>query len=400
MTENSEIIRIAARGDGVTADGRHVPLAAPGDHVLPDGSLEPGPHHAEPACPHYPECGGCQLQHLDEPSFTDFVIDRVRNALAAQKVDLPEFRPAHVSPARSRRRASFRAERRGRKILFGFNAGQSHRIVDLKDCATLDPALQALIPPLRAMIGPMLQEKRPVGVRMTLADQGIDLLLENIEANGLEAAEGLSRFAEKHRLARLSIDDGFGPQTRWEPEPVTVTLGGIPVPLPHNAFLQATADGETVLVAAVLEAIGDAATAADLFSGLGTFALAVAQGSRKVYAAEASRDAAASLKSASGRAMRQVFVEHRDLYRRPLTTAELNRFGAIILDPPRAGAEAQIAALAASTAPRIAYISCNPATFARDAKTLVDGGYRLDWVRPVGQFRWSTHVELAAAFSR
>lgn len=399
MTDISEIIRIAARGDGVSADGRYAALAAPGDRLTRDGTVLPGPHHAGPACSHYPECGGCQLQHLDEESFAGFVADRIRNALAGQNIEAGEIRAPHLSPPNSRRRASLRAERRGKKVLIGFNAGQSHRIIDIKDCAILHPTLFALIEPLRRLIGPMLRDKRTAGIRMTLADQGVDLLLEGVEADGLAAAEGLSAFAENHMLARLSLDDGYGPQTRWEPEPVTVTLGGTAVPLTHDAFLQATADGEKVLVDAVRSAIGDAATAADLFSGLGTFALAIADG-RKVYAAEAARDPAFSLKSAAGRALRAVFVEHRDLYRRPLTTAELDRFGAIILDPPRAGAEMQVAALASSKAPKIAYVSCNPATFARDAKTLIGGGYRLDWVQPVGQFRWSTHVELAAAFSR
>ena len=189
------------------------------------------------------------------------------------------------------------------------------------------------------------------------------------------------------------MDDGYGAQTLWEPEPVTITLSGVPVALPEGAFLQATADGEAALVAAVCDAVAGSTMTADLFAGLGTFALAL---EGKVYAAEGGRDAALALKG-SGRG---VFVEHRDLYRRPLDVTELNRFEAVILDPPRAGAKEQAAALAASSVPRIAYVSCNPNTFARDARALTEAGYRLDWVQPVGQFRWSTHVELAAAFSR
>jgi len=165
------------------------------------------------------------------------------------------------------------------------------------------------------------------------------------------------------------------------------------VALPVGAFLQATADGEAALVEAVREAVGDAATTADLFAGLGTFALGL---SGKVHTAEAARDAVLALKAAAPR----LDVEHRDLYRRPLDAGELAHFAAAVLDPPRAGAEEQVRALAKSPVARIAYVSCNPATFARDARILADGGYRLDWLLPVGQFRWSTHVELAAAFSR
>ena len=165
------------------------------------------------------------------------------------------------------------------------------------------------------------------------------------------------------------------------------------MPLPIGAFLQATEDGEVALVAAVREAVGEAKRTADLFAGHGTFTLALPS---QVYAAEASRDAVLALK----RAAPAIAVEHRDLYRRPLDVAELANFDAVVLDPPRAGAVEQVANLAASTVPRIAYVSCNPATFARDAKTLADGGYTLEWARPVGQFRWSTHVELAGCFTK
>jgi 23S rRNA (uracil1939-C5)-methyltransferase len=178
---------------------------------------------------------------------------------------------------------------------------------------------------------------------------------------------------------------------------VTITLGGVPVPFPPAAFLQATPEGEAALISAVREALGTPAATADLFAGLGTFALSLPG---KVYAAEAARDALLGLKSAAARAQRSVFADHRDLYRRPLTPEELDKFDAIVLDPPRAGARDQATALAASNVPVVAYVSCNPSTFARDTKTLVEGGYTLDWVQPVGQFRWSTHVELAARFSR
>jgi 23S rRNA (uracil1939-C5)-methyltransferase len=195
-----------------------------------------------------------------------------------------------------------------------------------------------------------------------------------------------------HDLARLSVDRGLGPDTIYEPQPASVTLAGFPVAFPHGSFLQATEDGEAELSACVQEAIAGAGRVADLFSGLGTFALAA----RASYAAEASRDAAAALK----RAASNMTVEHRDLYRRPLDARELKDFDAVVLDPPRAGAEEQVKQVSKSSIQRISYVSCNPATFARDASILVDGGYSLLWVEPVGQFRWSTHVELASCFIR
>jgi 23S rRNA (uracil1939-C5)-methyltransferase len=393
----ARIVRIAARGDGVSSEGRFFPLTAPGDLVLPDGSVEPGPHRQAPPCRHFPECGGCQLQQIDDQSFGSFLVERVASALAAQGLDAPEILPPHISPPDSRRRAALHAERRGKHVALGFHAEASHRIVDMRECHILRPELFALVDPLRRLMGQLLGPRGNGGVRMTLADQGADILLEKVEAEGLQATEALAEFAERHHLARLSIDDGYGPQTRWEPEPVTVTLGGVAVPLTHNAFLQATVEGEQALVHAVLEAVGPARIVADLFAGLGTFALAL---EGRVLAVEGARDAALALKSAANRAQRQLFVDHRDLFRRPLDEKELGRFEAVVLDPPRAGAKEQAALLARSGVPRIAYVSCNPSTFARDAKALSDGGYRLEWVKPVGQFRWSTHVELAAAFSR
>jgi 23S rRNA (uracil1939-C5)-methyltransferase len=393
VIDDDLIVRVAARGEGVTGDGRFVPFSARGDRVAADGSLVWGPHHQVPPCRHFPECGGCQLQHLDDESYAAFVRDRIVSALAAQGLEAEEVAPAHLSPANSRRRASLTALKTGRRVLLGFRQERSHRIEDMRECHILRPELFALVEPLRGLLGTMLPDKRTASVKMTLADQGVDLLLEGVEAAGLAAAEALTDFAVRHGLARLSLDDGLGPQTRWEPDPVTVTLGGASVALPHDAFLQATQDGEDALVAAVRESVAGAGLVADLFSGLGTFALSL---KGKVYAAEASRDAVLALKSAG----RGIFAEHRDLYRRPLAIAELNRFEAVVLDPPRAGAEAQVRELAGSAVPRIAYVSCNPASFARDAKLLVAGGYGLARLWPVGQFRWSTHVELAAAFVR
>lgn len=397
MNDFVEIVRIAGRGDGVTSDGRHIALAAPGDRVDAGGAIQHGAHHVQPPCRHFPRCGGCQLQHVDDQSYAGFIADRISGALIAQGIEPPPMAPAHLSQPRTRRRASLRAERIGRRVVLGFNEGASHRIIDMAECHILHPALFALVAPLRDLFGTLIKNRRSAGVRLTLTDQGPDVLLEKVEVEGLAADEALTDFATANGLARLALDDGYGPQTRWEPGAVTVTLGGVAVPVPHGGFLQATADGEAALIAAVRDAVDGAGAVADLFAGLGTFALSL---DGRVLAAEGARDAALALKTAAGRSQRAVTVDHRDLFRRPLDAKELARFDAIVLDPPRAGAKEQVALIAAATVPRIAYVSCNPGTFARDAKTLIDGGYRLDWIRPVGQFRWSTHVELAAAFSR
>jgi 23S rRNA (uracil1939-C5)-methyltransferase len=387
----SLILRVAARGDGVADDGRHAPLTAPGDTLTDTGEVIAGPHHQPPPCRHFPQCGGCQLQHLDDESYAGFVADRIAAALDAQALSAP-LRPTLLSPPRTRRRATLHSDRG----LIGFTAEASHQIVDMRECHILAPALFALVAPLRALFQ-RLGLKRRTDVHLALADQGVDVLVTGSSPQGLAAAETLTAFCERHDVARFSVDDGLGAETRWEPQPVTITLGGVPVAFPAGGFLQATPEGEAALVAAVREAVGPARMIADLFAGLGTFALALPG---KVYAAEGARDALFALTAAARARGLPVFAEHRDLFRRPLTVAELDRFDAIVLDPPRAGAREQAAALAECRVGSIAYVSCNPSSFARDAKVMSERGWRIDWVQPVGQFRWSTHVELAARFVR
>jgi 23S rRNA (uracil1939-C5)-methyltransferase len=237
-----------------------------------------------------------------------------------------------------------------------------------------------------------LQDRARASVILSRVDQGVDVLLGGFEVDALAAVEALSSFGETNKLARLSLDEGYGPSVRYAPGDVTITLSGVPVAMPEGAFLQATADGEAALVNAVKAGLADATNIVDLFAGLGTFALSLPG---KVHAVEGARDAILSLNAA-----RRVSTEHRDLFRRPLSVAELDRFDGLVLDPPRAGAKEQITELAQSNVSKVAYVSCNPATFARDAKSLTDGGFKLQNIAPVGQFRWSTHVELAAAFIR
>jgi len=394
------IVRVAAKGDGATADGRYAPLAAPGDRLLADGTVEPGPHHAAPTCRHFPQCGGCQLQHLDEESLADYVAGRVSGAAAGQGLSPESIAPPHLSPPRTRRRATLHAQAIGRRVVLGFREQGSHRIVDMKECHVLAPELFALVAPLRVLLEGVGDRKLASDVELVLADQGAAVEMRGVKFEGLAAAEGLLAFAQANGLARLTLDQGYGPETTWEPEPVTITLGGVAVGYPAGGFLQATADGEAALVAAAREWLGGAATVADLFSGLGTFAFALAGPAIKVLAVEAARDAHLVCQAAARRTGTQVHALHRDLFRNPLRSEELDRFAAVLLDPPRAGAREQVQQIAESKVPRVVYISCNPASWARDAATLVAGGYRLAELRPVGQFRWSTHVELASLFVR
>ncbi|MBC2663281.1 class I SAM-dependent RNA methyltransferase [Novosphingobium flavum] len=419
-TQPEEILRIAAKGDGVTASGRYAWGAAPGDLLLPDGTLQPGPHHVAPVCRHFGRCGGCQLQQLDEESLAAFVEARVANASASQELGVERITPPHLSPPGSRRRAALRAESSSGRVVIGYREAGSHRLVELAECPVLVPEFVALLPDLRKLLIRIGQSaaagakgrkgrapgkgsapgKMAADVELTLTEQGVDLGIKGLTAEGLAITEVMLDFARRHGLARLTLDQGYGPDMIWEPEPVTVNLSGVSVPLPPGSFLQATRDGEDALVGAAREWLGGLPAIADLFAGLGTFAFALAGEGSKVLAAEAARDVHLACKTAAAVQQRPVHALHRDLFRNPLLPDELNRFAGVVLDPPRAGARDQVERLADSTVGRIVYISCNPSSWARDAALLIAGGYRLAEVRPVGQFRWSTHVELASLFLR
>lgn len=406
------IIRIAAKGDGVTASGRFAWGAAPGDLLREDGSLEWGPHHVAPSCRHFGRCGGCQLQQLDEETLAQFVEARVANASSAHELGAEHIAAPHLSPPGSRRRASLRAESSQGRVVIGYREARSHRLVELAECPVLRPELVALLAPLRGLLIRLGQDQGKPGkgkhaharmaadIELTLTDQGVDLGIKGLSAEGLALTEAMLDFARDHSLARLTLDAGYGPDTVWEPEPVTITLSGVAVPFPPGSFLQATEDGEAALVSAAREWLAGCPTVAELFSGLGTFAFALAGPQTKVLAAEAARDAHLACKLAAGVSGKPVHALHRDLFRNPLLAAELNRFSAVLLDPPRAGAREQVERIADSSVERVVYISCNPSSWARDAQMLVEAGFTLKELRPVGQFRWSTHVELASLFVR
>lgn len=378
-----KITRIAARGDGVAEDGSYWPGTAPGDTVE-GGAIRPGAHRQVPPCRHFGRCGGCQLQHVDTVAYRAFLRDRVDEALRAHGLRA-SVAEAHLSPPRARRRAVMQVARQGKVALVGFHQARSHAVVDMHECHVLRAELFALVTPLRDLAARIGLDQGKL--HLTLTDQGVDLGVIGQVTPVQE--RGLIDFVLSRQLPRCWVDSGLGPAPLIQPEPPAITLSGVAVPFPPGAFLQATQDGEAALVAAVRAIVPEGRTL-DLFAGLGTFALALGSD-----AVEGDAAAIGALRS-TGR----VRTLHRDLFRRPMTAAELAPYDAVVLDPPRAGAKEQMPALAAAAVRRIAYVSCNPATFARDAAVLVKGGWRLTGVVPVGQFLWSTHVELVAGFAR
>lgn len=396
------ITRLGHLGDGLTADGTLVPLSLPGEVVsgdIIDGRIAdprivtPSPDRVRAPCAHFRSCGGCSLQHGSDAFLADWKTQVIETALSAQGLAAP-LRPIHVSPPHARRRATLAARRTKKGALVGFHARRSDTIVALSECAVLHPDLLARVPVLADITRLGGSRSATLSFALTHLPSGIDCAV----TGGKPLDEALRLVLPKFlpHFARLT----WGDETVFTASPPVQHFGGTAVTPPPGAFLQATPDGEAALVAAVTEAVGDARQIADLFAGCGTFTLPLARRSA-VHAVEGSTEMTASLDHAIRHAegLKPVTTETRDLFRRPLLPDELARFDAIVIDPPRAGAEAQVAQIAAARVPRIAYVSCNPVSFARDAKTLAAAGYRLDWVLPVDQFRYSAHIELAACFT-
>lgn len=399
------IDRLGHLGDGIGAGPTFVRRALPGEEVegdVTDGRMDapriltPSPARRGAPCPHYDACGGCSLMHATDAFVADWKAGVVRTALSAQGLAAP-IRTVETSPERSRRRATLAARRTKKGVIVGFHGRASGTLVDVQECLLLHPALLAALPALRQVAGAGGSRKGELALTLTLTDGGVDLAVTGGKPMDATLFAALAALAEGADLARLGWD-GEPVVTR---RPASQHFGQARVVPPAASFLQATREGEAALLAAVRGSVGDARRIADLFSGAGTFSLPLAA-TAEVHAVEADAamlDALAhGARQAAG--LRRVTTEARDLFRRPLLPDELARYDAIVLDPPRAGAEAQAVEIGRSAVPRLAYVSCNPVTFARDAKILTDAGLVLGWLDVVDQFRWSPHVELAACFTR
>lgn len=400
----SVIERLNLRGEGV-APGLVVARALPGEEVggeAVDGRiaqpkiLTPSPDRAAAPCRHYKACGGCALQHASDAFVQEWKTGVVRQALAGQGLEAP-FRQTLTSPAGTRRRATLAGRRLKSGALVGFHGRASDTVTAIPGCTLLDPALVAVIPALEALVTEGGSRKGEVRLTVTRYAEGVEVSVEEGKPLDRALRLALPQIAGAHRLARLV----WNGEVLLQEAPPSLLMGRARVSPPPGAFLQATPQGEAALKAAVIEAVGGAKQVVDLFAGCGTFALPLAE-TAEVHAVESAAPMLAALdlgwRNAAG--LKRVTTEARDLFRRPLMPDELKRFDAAVIDPPRAGAEAQVAELAQAAVPVIAHVSCNPVTFARDARVLVGAGYRLDWVQVVDQFRWSAHVELVARFSR
>jgi 23S rRNA (uracil1939-C5)-methyltransferase len=410
VAERLTIDRIGHRGDGVadTPDGPvFVPYALPGETA----EVEPVPGHPDrrhllriesnstdriaAICPHFGVCGGCAAQHWTEARYRDWKRSLVTEALAQARIDAPvgEVMDAH---GEGRRRAVFHARRGTQNILqVGFAAPRAHEIVAIDRCPVLAPALNGAIAASWSVAEVLNDVRKPLDIQVTATDSGMDVDVRGSGALNSKRTAQLAAVAAKHRLTRLTR---HGEIVIQHAAP-TVKMGRTTVALPPGAFLQATAEGEAVLARLVEGNTPGVKAVADLFCGVGPFALRLAERAR-VSAADSDEAAVAALTKAAANTsgLKPIEAQTRDLFRRPLVASELSRFDAVVFDPPRQGAQAQARDLAASKVPVVIAVSCNPATFARDARLLIDGGYKLTQVTPVDQFRYSAHVELVGRF--
>lgn len=377
-----------------------IPRVLPGEEIEQTATgpriITPSPDRVSPPCRHFKSCGGCAMQHADDTFVAGWKLDIVAKALAGQGLDAP-LKDMATSPAHSRRRAKFSGRRTKKGALVGFHARGSDTIVSVPDCILVTPALIACLPALEELTVIACSRKGEIDLTITETSAGPDIHVSTEKELAPQLRIALAALAQNHGLSRLVWND--------EPvvslNPATQDFGGTSVTPPPGAFLQATRHGEETLLNAVNDITRTANRIIDLFAGCGTFSLPLAKRA-EIHAVEGAAAMLTALDHAwrNGQGLKRVTTETRDLFRRPLEPDELRGYDAAVIDPPRAGAAAQIATLAQSDIKTIAMVSCNPVTFARDAKTLTDAGFTMGWVQPVDQFRWSPHVEVVAPFTR
>ena len=407
------IERLGSKGDGqVRIDGEwvSVPRALPGEEVqiaLEDGRarlirvVTPSPDRVAPPCPHFGQgpgtCGGCSLQHLAEAPYRAFKRSLVVNALKSRGLE-PAVEETWITPPGSRRRITLAARRTKTGVQLGFHSRRSHDIVDIQACFVASPEIVRKLSALKELAAPLAPLKGEMDILVTAAPNGLDLHIT-----------GIATFAAPHDImmagakalaagfVRVSIGDDV-PLAQAMPE---YQVGRAFLRPASGGFLQASAEAEAFMASLVRQHLKFALEVADLFSGCGTFALRLAEEAR-VHAAEGSPEAIEALEASARAApgLKPVTAEVRDLFRNPVPAAALSRFQGVVLNPPRAGAAKQVAEIARSGVRRVAYVSCDPGTLARDLRVLVDAGYRIVLVQPVDQFLWSTHVETVALLER
>ena len=412
-----DILEMGARGDGIAEqDGERyfVPFTLPGEVVEAEPVdkrgegvaaellevLSPSRHRETPPCAHFGVCGGCALQHWRHDAYSAWKVSLIERPLKQRGVQAPSFEPPLLGAPGERRRVDFVLRRQGKRVLAGFHERGSVRAVDVGVCVIARPTLTALLEPLRATLAEILSDGGEVDAIANETDGGVDVLLRPHRRLSLsiEQRQKLVGLAERANLARLSWGDRANPEPIVTRRAPLLVLGEVTVEPPPGAFLQATKRGELAMREAATAWVGDAGRIADLFAGVGSLSLG-RPGRQSLF--ESDKPSVAAVDAAARKlGGNRVIAERRDLFRNPLLPKELDAFDAVLLDPPRAGAAAQVAEIARSKVRRVVYASCDPGSFARDARVLQDAGYRLEKLKAIDQFLWSAHVESIALFVR
>nr|WP_123793927.1 class I SAM-dependent RNA methyltransferase [Pacificibacter maritimus] len=398
-----EIERLGHHGDGIAKGPIFVPKTLPGeiveglvegDRMLAPKVISPSVDRVKPPCHHFKSCGGCALQHASDPFVASWKAQVVKMALESHGLNI-EVEDVLTSPSQSRRRAVFAGRRTKKGVLVGLHGRASGTLVAIPDCILMTKPIIESLPGLEALVSTGGSRRGEMAITVTDTDSGVDVSVIDGKPLDMALRTDLASVVREFGFIRLTWN---GDEVVQETRPY-LTLGTARMTPPPGAFLQATQHGQATLVALMKQAVGGAGCIVDLFAGCGTFSLPLAL-SASVHAVESEPMMLESLsdawKATSG--LKTVTTETRDLFRQPLLPDELKRFDAAIIDPPRAGGVAQTGELAKSSIKSIGFVSCNPVTFARDAKILVEGGYKIDWLKVVDQFRWSPHVEIAARF--
>ncbi len=402
---------MGGEGDGVAAGPVFVPFTLPAEQVRAQGAgerrdlievLNPSPDRIAPVCPHFGVCGGCALQHWAHAPYLDWKVGRLTATLARERIET-EMLPAYAAAPATRRRVALHARRGTRDAAhLGYKTRKSWDLVDIAVCPISDPRIQAAIPALKRLAAPLFEHSKSAPtLHVTVTDTGLDIDITGVEAkSGGLSADARMQLAERAAEADFARVTLAGEMAYMARTP-QVRLGPARVHLPAGAFLQATPGAEAAMGDFVAQAAAGAHRIADLYCGVGTFTFRLAE-IAPTHAADFGPGAVAALSAAlaSAPGLKGVTVENRDLVRRPLLVHDLRHTDVAVFDPPRAGALEQAVELAGSKVSRVIAVSCNPATFARDARVLIDAGFRLERVLPVDQFLWSPHIELVGVFTR
>tara|TARA_B100001059_G_C17815731_1_gene575103 strand:- start:1111 stop:2310 length:1200 start_codon:yes stop_codon:yes gene_type:complete len=391
---------IDTNGAGITSEGIKIPGTLPGEQILINNNklkvIKPAKTRVTPVCSHYKNCGGCTIQHAKSSFIKEWKLNIIESCLTERGIKT-DIRPIQTSESESRRRATFHGRKTKRNLIVGFFKKGSHELVSTEKCKLIDPRIISKYPLFRELTKMGATRKSVINIVTTLTSSGLDLNIINGKTLDAETKGEISGVCEVFKIARITWNGDLLAQF----SPPTIMFNKLAVTIEPETFLQATEQGQETLIKNVSDSVKGASNVIDLFSGCGTFSLPIAQYA-KILAVDKSESMLSTLASAwrKNHGLKEIVCRAQDLFKNPILKDELNLFDTVIIDPPRSGAEFQISEISDSKITRVSSVSCNPKTFSRDAKILIDGGFTLDWVQPIDQFLWSSHIEIVSQFSR